>query len=126
MRDQTKIEYYIEQVLPLVREFRSADELKTHLIGQIQAALLDSPFDIAWARSVLPDDNKENWRWYSYKRQIHIEKEVDRRGNDTGRHLLIVDDEGTEVEMRTRAQFLALCFGLGITLSQRANRGYDE
>jgi hypothetical protein len=79
------------------------------------ASLIDrAPFDLAWARSVLPDGNKTGSRFYSYERQIYISSETDAKHNDTGRFLLIVDDEGTEVEMKTRGQFLALCVGLGL------------
>ena len=70
MSEQTNIERYIEQVVPIVREFRSYDEFKAHVIGQLEAALLDSPFDITWARSVLPDgkdgvtDGRDLYQWH--------------------------------------------------------------
>jgi len=83
---------------------------------QLDVANQNEPFSVEWARSVLPDGKSQGWRHYEYKREIHISHETDAEHNDTGRFLLTVDDEGTEVEMKTRAQFLALCFGKGITL----------
>lgn len=120
MSEQTGLKRFINDLMPKVRVPCCRDEFLSELFRRIDVSLLNEPFDITWARSVLPDGYAENWRWYGYERQIHISPETDRKGNDTGRFLLIVDDEGTEVEMKTRAQFLALCFGLGITLPQKA------
>lgn len=97
------------------------DEL-AELIHRLNTTLLIEPFSVGWARSVLPDDCESGCEWYSYKRVIHIEPEVNSAHEDTGRFVLIVDDEGNETEMKSRAQFLALCFGLGIrVVSKRAN-----
>ena len=77
---------------------------------QVHIPLNDpTPFDIEWARSILPDgrDGVTSGRnFYSFKQLIDI-------GRD-GESWLLEINEVHSIEMKTRWQFFALCMGLGI------------
>ncbi len=83
----------------------------------------DKPFDISWARSVLPDGRNGvtiGKDFYKYKDVIGIC--VGERDKNTVKTWMIAVDDETLFEMRTRAQFLALCFGLGIEVQLTAGQ----